>query len=137
MLNILAVLLLVSPVLVLLAVMRNRKLQSELRSATVDLRLDEFCARRELADGRSEEIDWTEINEVSVLVTNRGPHRAAGGVVVLWGDETRGCLVPIDQVEESGLIERLGRLPGFDPARLLEGLQESPVKQTTVWSRDA
>ena len=128
---------LIAPVAIFVAVMRNRGLQREVRSETVDLRVDEFGVRREMADGRTEEIDWGEVDEVSVLVTDKGPHRRHGGVIVLWGDETRGCLVPIDQADESGLMEALPRLPGFDSRLLVEGLSAKPTVQTLVWKRDS
>ena len=135
MIEIVVLILLIAPVAIFVAVMRNRGIQREVRASTVDLRLDEFGARRELEDGRTEEVEWGEVNEVSVLVTNKGPHRHSGGVIVLWGDDTRGCLVPIDQADASGLLEALPRLPGFDSHLLVEALRAKPVAQTMVWKR--
>lgn len=133
--DLLVVLLLVAPVFLLLAVLRNRREQRALRSATVELDVDEFGVRRELADGRREEIDWGEVTAVEVMVTRRGPHKASGGVVILWGDDTRGCLVPLDRAGESGLLEALPRLPGLDGQRLVEALAAEPEASTTVWER--
>jgi hypothetical protein len=135
--NVIIVLLLIAPIAVFAAVMRNRGLQRQVRAATAELKVDEFGVRRELADGRQEEIDWVEVEEVSVLVTNRGPQAPSGGVIVLWGDDTRGCLVPIDRADESGLLEALPRLPGFDSRLLAEALAQEPVSQVVVWRRDA
>lgn len=133
--EVVVLLVLVAPIAIFVAVMRNRGLQREVRSATVDLRVDEFGVRRELADGRTEEVDWGEVQEVSVLVADRGPHRRSGGVVVLYGDEARGCLVPLDRVGDSGLLEALARLPGFRTELFVEALGAKPVVQTTVWTR--
>jgi hypothetical protein len=123
------------PPIVFLAVARNQGRLSALRSVTVDLSVDEFGVRRELADGRQEVVDWTELTEVEVLTARTGPHRAAGGVVILAGDDSRGCLVPIDRVHESGLVEGLQRLPGFDVRRFVEALTAKPPRRTSCWQK--
>ena len=79
-----------------------------------------------LADGREEGIDWVELTGVEVLTAKGGPYGAAGGVVILCGDDEHGCLVPIDRIEDSGLAEALTRLPGFDMRRLLEATRAGP-----------
>jgi hypothetical protein len=129
----LVVLLVMAPVVVCLAVSRNQSRRSVLRAQTVDLRLDEFGARRELADGRCEEVDWTEVREVEVVTARSGPHAASGGVVVLAGDEARGCLVPLDRIEACGLLEHLQRLPGFSVDRFVDALGERAPSRVTVW----
>lgn len=137
MVDLLLVLLLVSPVVVFLAVRRNRALQRELRSATVELEVDEFGVSRELADGRRESVEWPEVSQVEVMRTARGPHAAAGGLIVLWGDETSGCLVPIDRAQDSGLLEALGRLPGFSQLAMVEALGADPESSAVVWRRES
>ncbi|WP_334141773.1 hypothetical protein [Rhabdothermincola sp.] len=131
----LAVVLMMSPVVVLLAVARNEAHRRELRAATVELRVDEFGARRVLADGREEAVDWGELTEVEVVTAERGPHGRHGGVVVLAGDATRGCLVPLDQVEDTDLVGYLQLLPGFDVQRLIEALGRKAPSRSTVWER--
>jgi hypothetical protein len=133
--NLLLVILLMAPFVVLIAVMRNRRMQRELRSETVGLEVDEFGVHRELADGREERIDWNEISEVEVLRTRRGPHADAGGLIILWGDDTRGCLVPIDRAEP--VLEVLPRLPGLSGVALTEALAAKPEARTVVWRKDA
>jgi hypothetical protein len=123
------------PPIVFLAVARNQSKLSALRSSTVDLVVDEFGVRRDLADGRQEAVDWSEVSEVGVLTARTGPYRLAGGVVILCGDDTRGCLVPIDRVHRSGLLEGLQRLPGFDTSRFTEALTAKPPRRTTCWHR--
>ena len=51
------------------------------------------------------------------------------------GDDTRGCLVPIDRSADCGLIEALPRLPGFSSQALVEALARPPVQTTVVWSK--
>jgi hypothetical protein len=121
--------------IVFLAVLRNQSKRAALRSETVDLRVDEFGARREMADGRCEEVDWTELTEVEVLTAATGPYKANGGVVILAGDTEHGCLVPIDTVGSSGLVERLASLPGFDVNLFAEALQKKAPTRTMCWRR--
>ncbi|WP_208028632.1 hypothetical protein [Rhabdothermincola sediminis] len=131
----LGVVLMMSPVVVLLAVARNEARRREMRSATVELRVDEFGARRVLADGREEVVEWGELTEVEVVTAQRGPHGRYGGVVVLAGDSARGCLVPLDRIEDTGLVEQLQLLPGFDSQRLIEALGRKAPSRSTVWER--
>jgi hypothetical protein len=86
-------------------------------------------------DGREEGVDWVEVTEVEVLTSNSGPHAAGGGVVIVSGDETHGCLVPIDRLQDSGLAEALTRLPGFDSGQLMEALLTKPPARTVCWQR--
>lgn len=123
--------------IVFLAVMRNQSQRAALRSETVELRIDEFGAGRAMADGREEGVDWSELTEVEVLTAASGPYKSNGGVVILAGDAERGCLVPIDRVGSSGLVERLATLPGFDVNLFAEALLEKPPTRTTCWRRDS
>ena len=130
-----AVLLFLGPIFGLMAVLRNQKRVAVLRAETAELRVDEFGVRRVLADGREEGVDWSEVTEVEVLTSNSGPHGAAGGVVIVSGDESHGCLVPIDRLQASGVAEALSRLPGFDSRQLMEALVAKPPTRTLCWRR--
>ena len=66
--NLIIILLLIAPIAIFVAVMRNRGVQRKVRASTVELRVDEFGVKRELADGRVEEIEWGQVREVSVLM---------------------------------------------------------------------
>lgn len=123
--------------IVFLAVLRNQSKRSALRSETVELRVDEFGIQREMADGRREAVEWNDLTEVEVLTAATGPYKANGGVVILAGDAERGCLVPLDRVGPSGLVDQLARLPGFDVNLLAEALQRKPPARTVCWRRDS
>lgn len=130
------VLVLVSLLAVWSGVVRNRQRLSQLRSETVDLAVGPLGVRRELADGRREEVDWNDVIEVDVFVSTKGPHAPSGGAVVLYGSQG-GCVVPMDRVQSSGLLDGLGRLPGFDLAgfaRAVEQAEDRPNRINTVWS---
>lgn len=92
------------------------------RVATVVVDVGAYGVRRRLSDGREEAIRWDEVRVVEVMVATRGPHRATGGVVVLGGDDDRGCLIPLDSTASSGLVERLSAFPGMDVKALTEAL---------------
>jgi hypothetical protein len=102
-------------------------------AGTAELLVGPSGVRRELADGRVEEVHWHEVTEVDVVLADRGPHRASGGVVVLFASETRGALVPLDQLASSGLVEHLTRLPGFRVEHLTRALEQRPPARTTCW----
>jgi hypothetical protein len=125
----------VAPIAIVMAISRNRSMQREARAATVDLVVDAFGIRRELADGREEGVDWAEITEIEVYRTTTGPHGKGGGMLMLSGDETRGCLVPLDQLSE--VVEGLSRLPGFDLRLLHEAVDRPAPVQLVVWRRDS
>lgn len=125
-----------APIAIVVAIARNRGRQRTLRSATVELVVDERGVRRGLADGREEAVDWDEVREVDVVRTTKGPHGAAGGMVVLYGDETRGCIVPLDRAESSGLLEMVTRLPELDVRRLSAALT-GPRGTHEVWVHPA
>jgi hypothetical protein len=130
---------------VVLAVRRNRRAAG----TTVSVVADDEGVHRVLADGRGEAVAWDEIVQVDVFTTRVGPHKASGGAVVLFGTDTRGCIVPLDRLADSGLLDHVHRLPGFDPRALVAAaageaddttvraaLSPRPLQRTTVcWTR--
>jgi hypothetical protein len=112
-----------TPLVGVIAILRNQRLRSETRSSTTELVVDAEGVRRTLADGRREEVRWDEVTQVDAFTTRVGPHKASGGAVVLFGDAERGCIVPLDQVSECGLLSHISRLPGFDLQVLIQAVQ--------------
>jgi hypothetical protein len=123
----------VAPVAIAVAVFRNTARLREVRSATVSISVDAVGAHRTLADGRRESVEWDQVTEVDVFTARVGPHQAAGGAVVLYGDATNGCIVPLDKVAESGLFDHIQRLPGFDFNLFVDALtSQSPEPREVV-----
>ncbi len=118
------------------AVHRNERHRRDAASATVELHADRDRVARTLADGRHEEVRWSEVEEVEVLTTKVGPHREDGVVLVIAGPGERGCLVPSRLAVEHGVIELLHALPGFDSRRLIAAMERPPPARTTCWARD-
>lgn len=117
------------------AVQRNERRRRDAASATVELAADGDRVARTLADGRYEEVRWSEVQEVEVLTTKVGPHREDGVVLVIAGPGERGCLVPSRLAVEHGVIELLHALPGFDSRRLVAAMEQPPPARTTCWER--
>lgn len=117
--NLATLMVLAAPVIVVLVVVRKRSKVSRVRSATVSIQADEAGVERLLADGRTESVAWDEVVEVDVFRTRVGPHKPAGGGVVLYGTAERGCIIPLDRLEESSLLVHIHRLPGFDVGPLI------------------
>ena len=117
------------------AARRNERRRREAAAATVEVRVDSLRVGRTLADGREEEVGWDELTEVEVLTTAIGVHREDGVVLILAGEEERGCLVPSRLAVEHGVIERLHTLPGFDGRRLAAAMVQPPPSRTTCWTR--
>ena len=118
------------------AVRRNEQRRRDAASATVELLADRDRVARTLADGRYEEVRWSEVEEVEVLTTKLGPHRDDGVVLVIAGPGERGCLVPSRLAVEHGVIELLHTLPGFDSRRLVAAMERPPPARTTCWTPD-
>ena len=117
-----------------IAVGRRDRARRQAAAATVRLAVDDRGVERDLADGRHEEVAWAEIGEVRYVVLPKGPWDSRGRII-LEGDEERGCIVPLDVAEEHGLLAALGRLPGFDVARLAALLERERTGTSVVWTR--
>src|SRR3954447_2120103 len=124
--------LLCSPVFVIIAVNRNNRRRAREFAATVEISVDQIGAHRVLADGRREDVTWEEVNEVDVFTTRKGPHKDAGGAVVLYGSDDRGCVIPIDVVESSGLLLHITRLPGLKLGVIIEALTAEQRNEASV-----
>lgn len=120
---------------VLIALRRNERKGREAKAATAELVVDAEGVRRTLSDGREEVVRWDEVTEVEVITTKVGVHRHDGVLLVLGGDEERGCLVPSGLATGHGVIERVTALPGFDVRALVAAMEAAPPSRTTVWTR--
>lgn len=122
---------------VIIAVLRNEGRRGRSRADAAVVRVDVTGVRRDLADGRVEEIWWSEVLEVEVLRASLGPHKASGGVVLIGGPGERGALVPLDRVGSTGLLGHLGGLAGFDRSAFDAALAARAPSRTVVWQRPA
>src|SRR3954452_16142503 len=114
-------LLLISVSGVLLVRARRERIVRRERARAVGVEVDGGGVKRWLADGRYEEVSWDELQEVRAVTLPKGPWDSRLRFVLDGGGE-RGCIVPIDAAEDSGLIASLGALKGFDHRALAEVL---------------
>ncbi len=121
-------------VLAIMAIGRNQARFGARRAVTEALDVGDLEARRVLADGRVERVAWHEVTRVEVVHARRGPHAAAGGVVMLAGDADHGCLVPFDRIGDSHLLERLERLPGFPVGTFVRALEDPDGGDVVCWT---
>jgi hypothetical protein len=105
------------------------------RAATVRFAVGEDGIERDLADGRHEEVTWTEVCQVDVVTLPRGPWAERVRIVVHGAGAERGCIVPLDVAESGGLLGALGRLPGFDHPALQAALAAARPGTVVVWQR--
>jgi hypothetical protein len=103
-------------------------------AATVSFEADARGVRRELADGRREEVRWDEVGEVRVITLPRGPWGERVRIVLDGGGE-RGCIVPWDVAEDGGLPKEIHRLRGFDLQRLFAAVEGSKPGNEVLWRR--
>lgn len=122
---------------VAIAVMRNEGRRGRARASQAHVVVDVFGVRRELADGRVESVDWADVEIVEVVRASMGPHGASGGVVLIGGPGEQGALVPLDKIGTTGLLGRLGALPGFDHRVFDSAITARAPSRTTVWTRTA
>jgi hypothetical protein len=120
---------------VAIAVGRNEGRRSRQRAAAAVVVVDAVGVRRELADGRVEQVDWSEVTVIEVVRASMGPHKASGGVVLVGADDTHGALVPLDRVAACGLLGRLDGLAGFDRRRFDQAVTARAPSRTVVWRR--
>jgi len=106
-----------------IAVVRKEGERRAFLASTDRLDVTSMGVERDLVDGRTERISWDEVTMVEVVLAAHGPHKAAGGVLMLTGDVERGCLIPLDALGSSGVVSWLSQLPGFDMARLTKALE--------------
>lgn len=99
------------------------------------IRIDEHGVRRELADGKVEQVAWDDLLEVSILTTADGPF-AEDVFFVLVGPDGSGCVVPQSAPESGALLERVQRLPGFDNPAVIRAMSSVEEARFVCWRRE-
>ncbi|WP_454730937.1 MULTISPECIES: hypothetical protein [Cupriavidus] len=96
-------------------------------------------------DGQREEVEWDALERVVVRVSNREPW-AGPAWLILVGDPAadgarRGCVVPMNAVNQAALVERLQALPGFSQSKLDNALRDAAAGKhrtdANLWKRGA
>jgi hypothetical protein len=98
------------------------------------IHIDDHGVRRELPDGKIEQVTWYGLREVVVLTTSDGPF-AEDVFFVLEGPDGTGCVVPLGAPESRQLLEWLQRLSGFDNAALSRAMTSTENATFVCWRR--
>ena len=104
----------------------------ELRRRGEELQITDEGVLRRLARGDSEYVRWSELREVSIVVT-QGVNLSEEYFFVLAGTGTSGVLVGQRLATRHDLVSHLNKLPGFDHRGIAQAMA-SPVNQRfTLW----
>jgi hypothetical protein len=104
----------------------------ELRKRGEALQITDEGVLRRLARGDSEFVRWSELREVSIVMT-QGVSLSEEYFYVLAGTGTSGVLVGQALATKYDLLSHLAKLPGFDHGNIATAMA-SPVNQRfTLW----
>jgi hypothetical protein len=104
----------------------------ELRKRGEALQISDEGVLRRLARGDSEYVRWSDLREVSIVMT-QGVNFSEEYFYVLAGTGTSGVLVGQTLATKYDLLSHLNKLPGFDH-RSIATAMGSPVNQRfTLW----
>jgi hypothetical protein len=104
----------------------------ELRKRGEALQITDEGVLRRLARGDSEFVRWTELREVSIVMT-QGVNLSEEYFYVLAGSGASGVLVGQALATRFDLLSHLSKLPGFDHRNIATAMA-SPVNQKfTLW----
>jgi hypothetical protein len=104
----------------------------ELRKRGDALLITDEGVLRQLARGDSEFVRWTDLREVSIVMT-QGVSLSEEYFYVLAGNGTSGVLVGQALATKYDLLSHLSKLPGFDHRNITSAMA-SPVNQKfTLW----
>lgn len=108
----------------------------ELRRRGEELQITDDGVLRRLARGDREYVRWSDLREVSIVVT-QGVNLSEEYFFVLAGTGTSGVLVGQRLAAEHDLVAHLNKLPGFDH-RNISAAMASPVnRRFTLWRAPA
>src|SRR5687767_11600884 len=104
----------------------------ELRKRGEELQITDEGVLRRLARGDSEFVRWSDLREVSIVVT-QGVNLSEEYLFVLAGTGNSGVLIGQNLATKHDLLSHLSKLPGFDH-RNIAAAMASPVNQRfTLW----
>src|SRR5688572_29049694 len=96
--------------------------------------IDDLVVRRELGDGRIEEVAWKDLVEVQIVTTDEGPF-VDDVFFLLVGSNDAGVCVPQGAPGSEPLLERLQALPDFDNGEVIRAMGCSENARFVCWKR--
>jgi hypothetical protein len=105
----------------------------EVRRRNQELQITDEGILRRLARGDSEFVRWSDLREISILVT-QGANYGEDYAFVLAGTGSSGVLVGQSLAARHDLVSHLNRqLPGFDHRRIDEALAAPVNHRVVLW----
>jgi len=104
----------------------------ELRKRGEELQIIDEGVLRRLARGDSEFVRWSELREVSIVVT-QGVSLSEEYFYVLAGAGTSGVLVGQALATQYDLLSHLSKLPGFDHRNIATAMASPVNTRFTLW----
>lgn len=108
----------------------------ELRRRGEELQITDEGVLRKLARGNSEYVRWSELREVSVVVT-LGENLSEEYFYVLAGTGTSGVLIGQRLAAKYDLVAHLNKLPGFDHRGIAAAMTSPVNRRFTLWRAPA
>jgi hypothetical protein len=103
----------------------------EVRRRGEELQITDEGVLRKLARGDSEYVRWSELREVSIVVTQ--PASGDEYFYVLAGTGTSGVLVGQRLATRHDLLSHLGKLPGFDHRAIAAAMGSTVNQRFVLW----
>lgn len=104
----------------------------EVRKRGEELQITDEGILRKLPRGDSEYVRWSELREVSIVVTPGGDY-SEEYFYVLVGSGTSGVLVGQRLAAKHDLLSHLAQLPGYSHASITDALASSVNQRFVVW----
>lgn len=104
----------------------------EIRKRGEELQITDEGVLRRLARGDSEFVRWSDLREISIVIT-QGVNLSEEYVFVLAGTGTSGVLVGQRLATRHDLVSHLIKLPGFDHRRIDEALSQPLNQRALLW----
>lgn len=96
--------------------------------------IDDRGVRRDLGNGKSEDVAWSNLVEVQIVTTDEGPWLDDVFFLLVGGDGT-GCCVPQGAPGSETLLERLQALPNFDNQKVIEAMGSVESARFVCWKK--
>lgn len=104
----------------------------EVRKLGEELQITDEGVLRKLARGDGEYVRWSELREVSLVVT-QGANPGEEYFYVLAGTGSSGVLVGQQLATKHDLLSHLGKLPGFDHRGIAAAMSSTVNQRLVLW----
>jgi len=96
--------------------------------------IDDLVVRRELGDGKIEEVAWEDLVEVQIVTTDEGPF-VDDVFFLLAAHDGTGVCVPQGAPGSETLLERLQKFPNFDNGEVIRAMACSDNARFVCWKK--